>query len=186
MEQRRRNSFLLIAGILSIISSCFTIVAAIVLIRWAYFYDMYVFDTYVPYGVNPLTSVLVTLILAGLGCLAFAFGLSAGIFSIRKIQRSLCLFGASILLVFGLLASVNFSVGGMPALGELNPDFNVHPVQFSICPLSFFALVSPIIFLSAMSMIFVIIRKAEFTQSKEFSDLKTSEEKGNKNGSFST
>ena len=115
---RRNSNLLLFAGILSIINSCFTLVTAIVLIRWAYFYNLYVFDTDLPYGANPLVHVQVTLILAGMGCLAFPFGLSTGILSIKKIQRSICLFGAILLLVFGVLSSVNFAVGGMPTLGE--------------------------------------------------------------------
>ena len=163
---RRNSNLLLFAGILSIISSCFTLATAIVLIRWVYFYNLYVFDTYIPYGANPLVPVQVTLILAGVGCLAFSFGLSAGILSIKKIQRSICLFGASLLLVFGVLSSVNFAVGGMPALGELNPDITVHLVQFSIFPLSFFALVTPVILLSVTSLYFITTRKTEFVQSK--------------------
>jgi len=166
-QSRKKPRILLFAGILSITSSSLTLATAIVLIRWAYFYDLYVFDTYIPYGVNPLIPVQVTVILAGVGCFAFPFGLSAGVFSIKKIQRSLCLFGASLLLSFGVLSWVNFAVGGMPALGDLNPDFNVHPVQFSIAPLSFFALASPLILFSATSLFFIATRKAEFTHSKE-------------------
>jgi len=150
------------AGVLSIISSCFDLTIATLFIITVYYYEKYVSFTYVLYA-NTTIQPDVSVFIGSLGFLAFAFGLSAGVLSLKKTEWAICLFGASLLLVFGFLSIVDFVVVGLPVLGTIVPDYpNVHPVRFSISPLVFSILISLVMVLSALSLILIFKNKAKF------------------------
>jgi len=166
-QSHKHVDYSFIAGILSIISSCFVLVIATLFIITAYYYDQYVSFTFILY-VNTTIQPAVAIFIGGLGFLAFAFGLSAGILSLKKIEWAICLSGTSLLLAFGVSSIVDFVVIGLPVLGTIIPDYpNVHPVRFSISPLVFSVLISPIIVLSTVCLTLIVTSKTKFTPYSE-------------------
>jgi hypothetical protein len=119
---RNRTSYPIAAGILTIIASCLALFT----------------------GIRVLRAVGLLWVFMGIfGILVFAFGLTAGIFSINRRRFGLSKFGMS------LLAAMGFFVLIVPALfGEL-----FFPLLFGM----------PIIIPSILSIIFVSISKDEFT-----------------------
>jgi len=156
------NHSTLTAGVLSVISSCFALAIAALFIITVYYYEQYVSFTYVLY-VNTTIQPTVAIFIGSLGFLAFAFGTSAGVLSLKKIEWAMCLFGASFLLTFGFLTIVDFVVIGLPVLGTIIPDYpNMHPVRFSISPLVFSVVISLVIVPSAVSLILIVKDKTKF------------------------
>lgn len=165
MNEENKHSTLIV-GVLSIISSCFALAIATLFEIISYYYSQYVSYTYIPYGFNQSIQPTVAIFIGGLGFLAFAFGLGAGILSLKKSGWGIRAFGASLLLVFAVLSIVDFTVIGLPVLGTIIPDFsNVHPLRFSISPLVFSVLIFPVIVLSAVSLILIVTDKTKFTES---------------------
>ncbi|MGA9388097.1 MAG: hypothetical protein WBV70_04645 [Candidatus Bathyarchaeia archaeon] len=132
----KRTSLPIVAGILTIIAACACLIAGII--------GLIVFAL----------SLLPQLLIQGaIAVLAFAFGLTSGIMSLKRRHFAMTAFGICLIVVAGF---VNVLVFGVPmGFGYTGP---IYPILMSIS----FGL--PILVLSILSIIFIFLSRKEFLQ----------------------
>ena len=123
---QKRTPFPTTAGILTIIGSCVAIAMGIIYLAAALFSYGYAYG-YI-YGLS-----VYYLITGIFGIIAFAFGLTGGIFSLKRKRLAFSIFGMSLLIASGIMMAIPLWVFGLP-----------------------------IAVLSILSVIFVAISKGEF------------------------
>lgn len=96
----------LAAGILTIIGSCFGIIAGL-------FYLLAFVAQFFSYWYAWMT-ILIYLIIGVFGILAFAFGLAAGIYALKRSHLSFALFGMSWMIASGILILLPLWFFGLP------------------------------------------------------------------------
>jgi hypothetical protein len=127
---QKRTPFPTTAGILTIIGSCIAIVMGIIYLVAALFSVGYAYGYTYGYFYGLSVYYLITGIL---GIIAFAFGLTGGIFSLKRKRLAFSIFGMSLLIASGIMMAMPVWVFGLP-----------------------------IVVLSILSIIFVAISKGEF------------------------
>lgn len=139
-----KTGFPITAGILTIIASCMSIIIGIAgVIAFANSFSYYYYNYYYRYYYGPDYGWL---FLAIFDILAFAFGLTGGILSIRRRQFTLSIVGMSLGLVSGFVTMI--VAGGLVRDGSW-----VGALAFGL----------PMIILSILSVIFAAVSKGEFT-----------------------
>jgi hypothetical protein len=137
MRQLKRTPFPSTAGILTIIGSCITITLSILLVAGTLYIVVMGY-----FGISP-ARYLYNLIAGIFGIIAFAFGLTGGIFALRRRRIALSIFGISLLITSGIMMSLPFWVMG----------YTISNWVWGL----------PIVILSVLSVIFVAVSKGEFS-----------------------
>lgn len=103
MQNQKRAPFPLAGGVLTIIGSCFALPAAILSIYISYDWGAYGYGAYPAY----------ILFFGIFGLIAFAFGLAAGIMTLKRIHIVFSIFGVSFLLASGVMMIIAVLVLGL-------------------------------------------------------------------------
>lgn len=132
LKMQKNTPFPIVAGAFTTLASCMTLVIGIFFIAGALFSSVFAYE----FGTVWISNypINVYLLVAGiLEIIAFAFGLTGSIYSLKRRRLALSIFGMSLLLASGAMIALPMLIYGLP-----------------------------IAILSILSVIFVAISKSEF------------------------